>query len=153
MSFWIKDGEILEHDSEPGRKHPLRDNWWLFPCVTVRTIRSWGVIKMELKVSKFQPFPEWAQEYSSCMQRLLTMCATWQASCRRHKTRKNAETSNKYKNNILNIAEETISSASVFFPVMFYLPLSTSETAEFNHGPSLAGASKKLKQIIDFLLS
>ncbi|STQ92817.1 Uncharacterised protein [Janthinobacterium lividum] len=33
---------------------------------------------------------------------------------------------------------------------MFYLPLSTSETPEFNHGPSLAGASKESQQIIDF---
>ena len=39
-----------------------------------------------------------------------------------------------------------------FFPFMFYLPLSTLETPEFNHGPSLAGASKESKQIIDFLL-
>jgi len=35
---------------------------------------------------------------------------------------------------------------------MFYLPLSTSETPKFDHGPSLAGASKESKHIIDFLL-
>jgi hypothetical protein len=83
----------------------------------------------------------------------MTICITWQASCRHHKIQKNGGTPNKYQNDILNIAEEALSCASVFSQVMFYLPLSTPETAEFNHGPSLAGASKQLKKIINFLLS
>jgi hypothetical protein len=46
-----------------------------------------------------------------------------------------------------------LKSASDFFPIMFYLPLSTSVTKKFDHGPSHAGVSKETNHIIDFLIS
>ena len=72
--------------------------------------------------------------------------------CRRYKIQESGDAKNEYENDILNIAAVAPFCPNVFSPIMFYLPLSTSEIPKFDLGPSLAGTNKDANQIIDFLL-
>jgi hypothetical protein len=81
------------------------------------------------------------------------VCIVKQASYGRSKIREISAMQNKCKISIFNIKDQALFYASDFFPIMFYLPLSTSATSEFDHGPSHAGVTKETKYIIDFLIS